>query len=83
MVSQGLQELLDQLIMTTKSDQQLLLEELTELKKEHNDLNIKIDYLTQQVTTNELEIGRLKKHKLKLKDAITRLQSNLIPDLHA
>ena len=71
-------------MMTIKHDEkQMLLQELAELKQEHRELDLSIQNLTEKVNANQIEVGRLKKQKLKLKDAISRLESNLIPDLHA
>jgi hypothetical protein len=39
--------------------------------------------LSMDVNTDELQMKRLKKRKLMLKDQITRLESQLIPDLNA
>jgi len=66
-----------------KQEKQMLIQELAELKQEHRDLDIKIDEMATLVEINQLDIKRLKKQKLKLKDAISRLESNLIPNLHA
>ena len=67
----------------TQHEKQMLLQELAILKQEHRELDISIEEFAKQLNNNQLEIGRLKKQKLKLKDSITRLESNLIPDLHA
>jgi len=61
----------------------MLIQELAELKQEHRELDITINEMIDKVESNQLKIKRLKKQKLKLKDAISRLESNLIPDLHA
>jgi len=66
-----------------KQEKQMLIQELAELKQAHHDLDLKIEGMMQLVKINELEIKRFKKQKLKLKDSISRLQSKLIPDLHA
>ena len=42
-----------------------------------------IERLTMDIHTNELQLKRLKKRKLMLKDQITRMESQLIPDLNA
>jgi len=68
---------------TSKHEKQMLIQELAELKQEHRELDISINLMAEKVENNQLEIKRLKKQKLKLKDAISRLESNLIPDLHA
>jgi len=67
----------------TKDETQMLMQELAELKQEHRDLDIAIEEMAEKVHANQIDIKRLKKQKLKLKDAISRLESNLIPDLHA
>ena len=64
----------------SKHEKQMLIQELAELKQEHRELDIMIN---ESISVNQLEIKRLKKKRLKLKDAITRLESKLIPDLHA
>jgi len=66
-----------------KGEKQILVQSLAELKQEHRELDIAIQDMAEKVHGNQLEIGRLKKQKLKLKDAIARLESKLIPDLHA
>lgn len=64
-------------------EKQMLIQELAELKQEHRELDISIEQLADTVLDNQLQVKRLKKQKLKLKDAISRLESKLIPDLHA
>jgi hypothetical protein len=56
---------------------------LAELRQEHRDLDAAIEQLAQAVGRDELQITRLKKRKLLLKDTIARLESKLIPDLDA
>ena len=67
----------------SQEEKQMLIQELAELKQEHRELDIAINDMIEKVESNQLEITRLKKQKLKLKDAISRLESNLIPNLHA
>ena len=67
----------------SQEEKQMLIQELAELKQEHRELDITINDMIEKVESNQLEITRLKKKKLKLKDAISRLESNLIPNLHA
>ena len=67
----------------TKSDKQRLLQAVAELKQEHRCLDLAIEEMAEQVHVNQLGIGRLKRQKLKLKDSISRLESELIPNLHA
>ena len=56
---------------------------LEELRTEHRDLDEIIDYLVETGHPDHMKVRRLKKRKLKLKDAIARLESQLIPDLDA
>ena len=53
------------------------------LKIEHRDLDAAMDALEAAGSTDQLQIARLKKRKLLLKDQISRLESELIPDLNA
>jgi len=56
---------------------------LGELRTEHRDLDDVITRLTQDTYIDQLQLRRLKKRKLWLKDMIARLESKLIPDLDA
>jgi hypothetical protein len=56
---------------------------LKELRIEHRDLDDVIDRLSHDPCVDQLELRRLKKRKLMLKDEIHRLESSLIPDLNA
>src|SRR3954462_4067689 len=58
-------------------------EKLRNLRIEHRDLDEVIMRLSLDINTDELQMKRLKKRKLMLKDQITRLESQLIPDLNA
>ena len=59
------------------------MEKLRQLRIEHRDLDEVIMRLALDVRVDELQLKRLKKRKLLLKDQITRLESELIPDLNA
>jgi hypothetical protein len=56
---------------------------LEDLRIEHRDLDDVIRYLIDTHHPDLMKIQRLKKRKLKLKDMITKLESELIPDLDA
>ena len=56
---------------------------LAELREEHRDLDLAIKRMTEDPWQDQLQVRRLKKRKLKLKDWIARLESKLIPDLDA
>lgn len=53
------------------------------LRIEHRDLDAAIDALTAAGSIDQLQIARLKKRKLKLKDQIALIEDYLIPDIIA
>ncbi len=57
--------------------------ELARLKQEHRDLDTAIDALESMVAGDQLQIQRLKKRKLALKDKIIQLEDQLTPDIIA
>ncbi len=59
------------------------LERLRNLRIEHRDLDDVIHRVQLDLYTDEIQLRRLKKRKLLLKDQIERLESELIPDLNA
>lgn len=61
-------------------DLKLLLERL---RQEHRDLDVAIDALTAVAGSDVLQIQRLKKRKLQLKDKISHLEDQLFPDIIA
>jgi hypothetical protein len=56
---------------------------LAELRVEHRDLDEVIARLLEGPYVDQLQVRRMKKRKLMLKDIIARLESELIPDLDA
>jgi hypothetical protein len=56
---------------------------LEDLRMEHRDLDDVIQRLAADIAVNQLQIGRLKKRKLFLKDQISRLENALVPDIIA
>ncbi|MGA8277693.1 MAG: DUF465 domain-containing protein [Rhodanobacteraceae bacterium] len=56
---------------------------LAELKVEHRDLDAAIASMVNEPGRDELQLSRLKKRKLRLKDMIDYLENKLIPDLDA
>lgn len=60
-----------------------LKKKLLELKKEHRRLDSKIARLADARPFNQLEIQRLKKRKLVLKDRIIKIENDLLPDIIA
>jgi hypothetical protein len=56
---------------------------LIELQIEHRDLDAAIDRLSIQSGVDELQLRRLKKRKLLIKDSIVQLEMLLVPDIPA
>ena len=53
------------------------------LREEHRDLDTAIEALETQKSTDTLQIQRLKKKRLMLRDQISRLQDMMFPDILA
>jgi hypothetical protein len=64
----------------SESERESIVRRIAELELEHRDLDSMIDILLAQARADELQIRRLKKRKLQLKDAIGRLQMEMTPD---
>jgi hypothetical protein len=56
---------------------------LAHLRTEHRDLDAAIVALTGMPQLDQLQIARLKKRKLRIKDEIAQLGDSLIPDIIA
>ncbi|MCO5398653.1 DUF465 domain-containing protein [Ralstonia soli] len=65
------------------SDLNTVSRRIIELQIEHRDLDFLIDRLAADAQHDELQLRRLKKRRLKLKDTITLLQLQLEPDVPA
>lgn len=57
--------------------------ELSRLKQEHRDLDDAIDALERVVAGDQLQIQRLKKRKLVLKDRMSFIEDQITPDIIA
>ena len=64
-------------------DQDSLRRRLEELLSEHRDLDDVIARISESRPFDQLQLQRLKKRKLMLKDQIARIKSRLIPDVIA
>ena len=53
------------------------------LRMEHRDLDNAIDALARSLVSDQLQLARLKKRKLRLKDEIRLLEDMIIPDIIA
>ena len=66
-----------------RRDERELREELVKLRTEHRLLDEEIVSLEANATADQLLIKRLKKRKLALKDRITSVEDQLLPDIIA
>ena len=64
-------------------DVEALKAKLATPKTEHRDLDDVIARLAERAPVDQLELQRLKKRKLLLKDQITKIESELLPDIIA
>ncbi len=64
-------------------DHDYLVSQLIQLRVEHRDLDTAIGALSDAVAPDSLQLQRMKKRRLQLKDYIALLESRLIPDLDA
>lgn len=69
--------------MVGDDSMQAIRDRITALEIEHRDLDDVIARMAEHVYVDQLQIRRLKKRKLLLKDQIARLKSQLIPDMDA
>ena len=56
---------------------------LNYLRMEHRDLDSAIDALRSMAAPDQLQLARLKKRKLRLKDEIAVLEDDALPDIIA
>jgi hypothetical protein len=69
--------------MTETTDIDAIKMRIVELQVEHRDLDQIISTLSEQTGRDELQIRRLKKRKLQIKDNLTLLQMQIEPDIPA
>jgi len=65
------------------TDRETLERQLEELKSAHRDLDDVIARITEEAPFDQLQIQRLKKRKLQLKDQMAKVESLLLPDIIA
>ncbi len=65
------------------SEPEALRQKLVELELEHRDLDDVIARLTERAPYDQLQLQRLKKRKLVLKDQISHIEAELLPDIIA
>ena len=66
-----------------QEDESELRAQLGQLRQEHRDLDVAIEALQSQTRPDNLQLQRLKKRKLVLKDRISALEDKLLPDIIA
>lgn len=64
-------------------DERLIAKRIEVLRVEHRDLDAAISALLEQSLPDQLQIARLKKRKLRLRDEIALLEDMLVPDIIA
>ncbi len=64
-------------------ERQAIREQIERLREEHRDLDAAIEALTVSGPADRLQVQRLKKRKLWLRDRMTRLGDDLTPDIIA
>jgi hypothetical protein len=67
----------------TKEEERELQEQLARLQQEHRDLDAAITALQHTRGTDMLQVQRLKKRKLYLRDRISFIEDQLTPDIIA
>jgi len=64
-------------------DSEVITRRIQVLRQEHGDLDAAIEALMTAPAIDQLQIARIKKRKLRLKDEISMLEDMLIPDIIA
>ncbi|MCH7633716.1 MAG: YdcH family protein [Alphaproteobacteria bacterium] len=65
------------------NEKEALFKQLEELRGQHRELDEVIARLSEEAASNPIELQRLKKRKLMLKDQITAIKDELLPDIIA
>ena len=69
--------------MPTREEERELREQLARLQQEHRDLDAAIAALQSSPSSDLIQVQRLKKRKLVLRDKIRQLEDQLTPDIIA
>jgi hypothetical protein len=67
----------------TEAEEQNLRTKLAELQQEHRDLDTAIQAMADMGVNDQLQLSRMKKRKLQLKDLVTQINDKLLPDIIA
>jgi hypothetical protein len=69
--------------MNENGDEAALRAKLAELTQEHRDLDMAIAALIASGANDQIQLTRLKKRKLQLKDQLAQIEDDLLPDIIA
>ena len=69
--------------MTDRPGKENMMALLNTLKQHHRDLDVAIDSLVATGNADQLQLRRLKKEKLALKDRIAKIEDGFLPDIIA
>lgn len=69
--------------MDDSVDRETLKRRLEDLRSEHRDLDDVIARISEEAPFDQIQVQRLKKRKLQLKDEIAKIESLLLPDIIA
>jgi hypothetical protein len=67
----------------TDAEELMLRAKLAELQQEHRDLDAALVAMAETGVTDQLQLTRIKKRKLQLKDLMTQINDKLLPDIIA
>jgi hypothetical protein len=67
----------------TEAEEQILRSTLATLIEEHRDLDAAIMAMTERGSSDQLQLTRLKKRKLQLRDQIAQIEDRLLPNIIA
>jgi hypothetical protein len=67
----------------SEEERQAIREQVERLREEHRDLDAAIEALTVSGAADRLQLQRLKKRKLALRDRLQQLEDELTPDIIA
>ena len=71
------------MVELSAEEERELRQELWRLRQEHADLDAAIDALARAPVADSIQLQRLKKRKLQLKDRIATVEDRLLPDIIA
>jgi hypothetical protein len=67
----------------TEEEECALTVKLAQLRQEHRDLDAAIDAMVAAAPADQIQLTRLKKRKLQLRDQISKIEDSFLPDIIA